>query len=80
MTDTGTGATMVSDFEAAKDTVQEVTESAASHIGRIALIITGAVRDIAREIGDLATDIIEMREASDKAKADRPVRIIDETR
>ena len=68
---------MVSEFETVKDTVQEVTESAANHVGRIALIITGAVRDIAREIGDLATDIIEMREASERARADRPM-IVDE--
>jgi hypothetical protein len=47
-----------------------ITESAATHIGNIATIITGAVRDIARETGDWLTDVIEMREAAQKAQAD----------
>ncbi|GLZ39553.1 hypothetical protein [Actinokineospora sp. NBRC 105648] len=70
---------MVSEIESTKDTIQEVTESAANHIGRIALIITGAVRDIAREVGDWATDVIEMREAAERASVDRPV-VVDEDR
>jgi len=63
---------MVSQFESGKDTVQELTESAATHIGNIATIITGAVRDIARETGEWLTDFIEMREASQRARADLP--------
>ncbi|MDT8915397.1 hypothetical protein [Amycolatopsis sp. PS_44_ISF1] len=61
---------MVGQFESGKDTVQELTESAATHIGAIATIITGAVRDIARETGSWLTDLIEMREAAGKAQAD----------
>ncbi|GAA1994888.1 hypothetical protein [Amycolatopsis minnesotensis] len=61
---------MVGKFESEKDTIQVVTESAATHIGNIATIITGAVRDIARETGDWLTDFIEMREASRRAQAD----------
>jgi hypothetical protein len=61
---------MVSEFETRKDTVQELAESAADHVGRIAQIIAGAVRDIAREVGDWATDVIEMNEASRRARAD----------
>ncbi|MGC7097616.1 hypothetical protein ACPZ19_23330 [Amycolatopsis lurida] len=61
---------MVGQFESGKDTVQELTESAATHIGNIATIITGAVRDIARETGDWLTDVIEMREASLRARED----------
>ncbi|GGS41003.1 MULTISPECIES: hypothetical protein [Actinokineospora] len=61
---------MVSEFETRKDTIQELTESAADHVGRIAQIITAAVRDVAREIGDWATDVIEMNEASRRARAD----------
>ena len=53
--------------ETAKDTVQVLTESAASHVGRIATIITGAVRDVAREMGEWATDAFEMRDAAEKA-------------
>jgi hypothetical protein len=61
---------MVSRFESQKDTVQELTESAATHIGNIATIVTSAVRDVARETGDWLTDVIEMREASQRAQAD----------
>lgn len=61
---------MVGQFERDKDTVQVVTESAATHIGNIAVIITGAIRGVARETGELFTDLFEMREAANKARAD----------
>jgi hypothetical protein len=61
---------MVGQFERSKDTLQVLTESAATRIGNIATIITGAVRDITRETGDWLTDIIEMREASRRAQED----------
>ena len=60
-------------LETAKDTVQVLTESAASHVGRIAVIITGAVRDVAREIGDWATDAFEMRDAAKRGQSDDTV-------
>ncbi|GAB3485946.1 hypothetical protein [Amycolatopsis cihanbeyliensis] len=62
---------MVGRFETGKDTVQELTESAATHLGNIATIVTGAVRDVARETGDWLTDLIEMREAARRAEADQ---------
>lgn len=62
---------MVSKFEASKDVVQELTESAATHVGNIATIVAGAVRDVTREIGDWISDGIEMREAAQAAQADR---------
>ena len=61
---------MVGQFESGKDTAQVLTESAATHIGNIATIVTGAVRDVARETGDWITDLIEMREATERARAD----------
>jgi hypothetical protein len=61
---------MVDRYESGKDTVQVLTESAATHIGNIATIITAAVRDIARETGDWMTDVFEMREAAQRAQAD----------
>lgn len=61
---------MVGRIESGKDTIQELTESAATHVGKIAMIITGAVRDIAREAGEWMSDVIEMREATDRALAD----------
>jgi hypothetical protein len=60
---------MVNKLEVAKDTAQVLTESAANHAGRIATIITGAVREIAHEMGEWASDAFEMREAVDHARA-----------
>ncbi|GAB11338.1 hypothetical protein GOARA_067_00800 [Gordonia araii NBRC 100433] len=57
-------------FERNKDIAQEVVQTTATRVGRIATIITGAVADVAREIGDLVTDGFEMREAAKRAKAD----------
>ncbi len=64
------GGTHGRSFERNKDTVQEMTESAATHVGNIAGIITGAVRDVTREIGNWISDGIEMREAARKARLD----------
>ncbi|MGI8665344.1 MAG: hypothetical protein ACR2N4_04855 [Jatrophihabitans sp.] len=61
---------MTSRFERRKDVVQELTESGAAHAGRIGVILTGAVREVTREIGDWLTDVIEMREAARRAEAD----------
>jgi hypothetical protein len=58
---------MISKLETGKDTVQVLTESAANHVGRIATIVTGAVREIAHEVGEWASDAFEMREAADRA-------------
>jgi hypothetical protein len=58
---------MLSRFEIAKDTVQELTESAATHVGRIATILAGAVREVTHEVGEWASDVVEMREAAGKA-------------
>ena len=65
-----TGVLMVGRMEAAKDTAQVLTESAATHVGRIATIITGAVREIAHEMGEWATDAFEMRDAAGRATDD----------
>lgn len=61
---------MVSRGEVAKDTAQELLESTATHVGRIAAIIFGAVRDVVTELGGLATDAFEMREAAQRARRD----------
>ena len=60
----------MSDFERRKDTAQEIIESVAMRVGRITTIITTAVADVVREIGDAASDGWEMREASKRAAAD----------
>jgi hypothetical protein len=61
---------VVGRLEVAKDTAQVLTESAANHVGRIATIITGAVREIAHEMGEWASDAFEMRDAAGKAVDD----------
>ena len=61
---------MVSEAESTKDTLQVITESAADHVGKIATIITSAVRDIAKELGDWMSDVVEMREAAQRARED----------
>lgn len=61
---------MVSEFESRKDMAQEATESVAVRVGRIATIITTCVRDVAREVGDMVTDGLEMREAAKDARRD----------
>ncbi|MCF3938868.1 MULTISPECIES: hypothetical protein [Gordonia] len=68
---------MVDSIERNKDLVQELVESTATHVGRIATIITGAVADVAREIGDLVTDGFEMRDAARRARDDEERDIID---
>ncbi len=61
---------MVDRFEIGKDTVQVLAESAASHAGRIAGIISNAMREVTREVGDWAGDVMEMRDAAARARAD----------
>ncbi len=63
---------VVGNIEIGKDTVQVLAESAAAHVGRIATILSGAVREVTREIGEWATDVIEMREAAERARSDSP--------
>lgn len=60
----------LSKAERRKDTAQVVVESGAAHVGRIASIVTGAVRDVTRELGEFATEVFEMREASRRAAGD----------
>lgn len=55
--------------ETRKDTVQVVVDSGAAHVGRIANIVTGAVREVTRELGGFATEVFEMRDASKRAEA-----------
>jgi hypothetical protein len=57
-------------LETRKDTVQVAVESAFTHVGQIAAIITHAGREVTRELGDWATEMFEMREAARQAHAD----------
>ncbi|MBW0274474.1 hypothetical protein ATM97_18425 [Nocardia sp. MH4] len=66
---------MVGKFESNKDLVQELTSSGARHVGNIATLITGAVAEVAREIGEFITDAIEMNEAAAAARRDAEQRL-----
>jgi hypothetical protein len=70
-----------SGVEIGKDAVQSTIEAAASTAGEVATIVTRAVRDIATAIGDFATEVFEIQEASRKAAedgGDRPIPAVEE--
>lgn len=78
------GFEMVGKFESNKDVVQDLTESGAQHVGNIAAIVAGAVKDVAvavkdvtRELGEWISDGVEMVEAARAARADKPT-VVDE--
>ena len=56
--------------EIRKDAVQDTVEAAASTVGQVATIVTGAVRDVVRALGGFATEIFEIRDAARKAGRD----------
>jgi hypothetical protein len=60
----------LSGAEIGKDAVQSAIEAAAGTVGEVATIVTQAVRDVATAIGDFATELFEIREASRKAAED----------
>ena len=62
---------MVGKIERNKDFVQEAVQNTAHRVGSIASIITTAVVDVTRAIGDLVSDGFEMREAAKAAKLDK---------
>ncbi len=61
---------MVGRFERNKDMTQEFVASTAEHVGEIVKIITGAVAGVTRQVGEIVSDGIEMREAAKLAAAD----------
>ena len=60
----------LSGAEIGKDTIQATVEAAATAVGQVATIVTGAVRDVATAVGDFATEVFEIREASRRAAED----------
>jgi hypothetical protein len=59
----------VGKWERRKDTAQVVIESGVTHVGHIMGIVVGAIRDVTGELGDFATDVFEIRDASRRAAA-----------
>lgn len=57
--------------EIRKDAVQDVVQAAASTVGQVTTIVTGAVKDVAGALGGFATEIFEIRDSARRAAGDR---------
>ena len=60
----------ISRAEIRKDALQDTVEATATAVGAVTSIVTTAVRDVARTVGGLATDLFEIREAARRAHDD----------
>ncbi len=60
----------ISRNEIRKDAVQDTLDAAITAVGRVGGIVTGAVREVAHTVGDLASEVFEIRDAARKAKED----------
>lgn len=67
--DTGV-MTRLSRNEIRKDAVQDTVAAAATAVGQVTTIVTGAVKDVAGSIGGFATEIFEIRESAKRAMDD----------
>ena len=66
---TSDGQDHLSKAEISKDALQSGAQAAAATVGEVATIITGAVKDVAGALGGLATELFEIRDASQRAIA-----------
>jgi len=56
--------------EIRKDTVQSAVEAGADTVQDVAKIVTSAVKDVAGALGNLATEIFELRDQAKAASQD----------
>ena len=56
--------------EIRKDALQDGVEATATAVGTVATVVTGAVRDVARAVGGLATELFEIRDSARRALHD----------
>ena len=56
--------------EIRKDAAQDAVQAAATAVGQVTAIVTGAVRDVAGALGGFATEIFEIRDSARKASDD----------
>ncbi len=66
----GSARDRLSKAEIRKDALQDTVEATATAVGAVTTIVTGAVRDIARAVGGLATEVFEIRDAARRAATD----------
>jgi hypothetical protein len=57
----------LSKTEIGKDAVESTLDAAADTVAKVTTIVTHAVRDVARALGDFGTEIFEIRDAAKKA-------------
>ena len=62
--------TRLSKNEIRKDAVQDTVAAAATAVGQVTTIITGAVKDVATSLGGFATEVFEIRESAKRAQDD----------
>jgi hypothetical protein len=60
----------ISKAEIRKDALQDGLDAAAHTVGQVAGIVTGAVSDVVKAVGGLATELFEIREAARRADRD----------
>jgi hypothetical protein len=60
----------LSKLEIRKDTVQSAVEAGADTVQDVAKIVTSAVKDVAGALGNLATELFELREQAKAAAED----------
>lgn len=60
----------LSKAEIRKDAIQNSVEAAAGTVGQVATILTSAVKDVAGAVGNLATEVFEIRDAARRANTD----------
>ena len=56
--------------EIRKDAVQDAVQAAATTVGQVTAIVTGAVRDVAGALGGFATELFEIRDSARRASSD----------
>ncbi|MBD8868756.1 hypothetical protein [Nocardioides donggukensis] len=60
----------ISRGEIRKDAIQDSVEATVGAVGQVGGVLTGAVRDVARTLGGLATELFEIRDAARRAQAE----------
>jgi hypothetical protein len=60
----------ISRGEIRKDALQDSVEATATAVGTVTTIVTAAVRDVARTLGGLATELFEIRDSARRAAED----------
>lgn len=57
----------LSKAEIGKDAVESTLDAAADTVAKVTTIVTRAVRDVAKALGDFGTEVFEIRDAAKKA-------------